>query len=321
MPPPLGFITPTERTLRQHDAHARAVAKMPRFTLPTTTVPKGTKVMLSDFWHKPELVAETGIDFDRAPFHQLTGSCVGAGGGNALYTLICVQRLLSQGATKAYIPWWPFSYGRSRLLMGDHGQGEGSMGSTFAQTIKEEGVIAATEGGLPQFQAKDGYELTERQEMEWSDGDSPPCVNYLDKAKERPVQEVIEVRSTDQLRDAALNGYPWTFACNNYIGNASVEGSGDDAALIGYWDGSGGHQQWGFGYWEHPNFGPLFATGNNWPRSTYAKDPAGLPMVCCWTREAKVASAMKNLDAEVYIVSHLKGTPAQPTLLDYLDFV
>lgn len=314
--PNLGFITPGERTTRQADAHAAIVQKMPRFALSAPAVAAGTKVMLSDFWRKPEVVQETGVDFDRAPFQQLTGSCVGAGGGNALYTLICVQRLLSEGATKAFVPWWPFSYGRSRLLMGDRGQGEGSLGSTFADTIVKEGVVAASEPGLPAFKNGDGYVLTTQLEMQWSDGDSKPCVDYLDEAKPHPIGTAAEMRQPQDMKAAILNGYPGSFACNNYIGQAAVRGD----ALLGRWDGSGGHQQWFFGYWEHPDLGPLYAIGNNWARETYPRDPGGLPLVCCWVKETDVAAAFR-LDAEVYAFSHLTYFPAQADkILDHTQY-
>jgi hypothetical protein len=315
-PGPLGFITPADRNPAQHAAHAAAEAMMPRFALAPPVTAGPVKVVLSDFWHAPEVVADTGIDFDRAPFHQLTGSCVGAGGGNALYTLICVQRMLNEGATKAFVPWWPFNYGRSRLFMGEHGRGEGSMGSTFAKSVREDGVTSAAEAGLPGFQKRDGYELTSGQEMEWSDGDSRPVIDYLDEAKPHPLGSATPLRSPQDIKAAVLNGYPGTIACNNYIGNASVQGSGDKARVIGHWNGRGGHQQWFFGYEDHPDFGPLYAVGNNWPRGTYPKDPGGLPLVCCWVLEKKVEE-MFRLDAEVYLFSHLPWAPAQPKVLDF----
>lgn len=316
--PPLGFIRKQDRTQAQHDAHAAAEAKMVRFSLPPETVAAGQKVTLSDFWNAPEVVADTGLKWDRSPFHQLTGSCVGCGGGNALYTLMAVQRCLSQNPTKAFVPFWPFDYGRCRYNEGDHGQGEGAMGSSFAETVVKEGVIDAATSGLTAFNQGDGLVLTSNQEMQWSDGGSSLVTKWLDAAKVHPVGSAAPMRSTADLKTAMINGYPATFACNNYIGNASVQGSGDDAALCGYWDGSGGHQQWVFGYWENPTLGPLYAVGNNWPRGTYPKDPAGLPLVTCWVTEKHVASALANLDAEVYALSHLNWFPAQPAVLSWL---
>ncbi len=317
MAPNLGWITPADRTQDQTDAHEAAVKKMPRFAMAPTPVAAGTKIMLSDFWNKPEVVADTGMSFTRSPFHQVTGSCVGAGGGNALFTLITVQRMLSEGATKAFIPWWPFSYGRCRFNEGDRGKGEGAMGSSFAETIAKEGILATTEAGLPAFQNADGLTLTERQEMDWSDGGSSLVTAYLDKARPHPLGSAAEMRSTSDMKTAIVNGYPGSFACDRYIGNASVQGSGADAAVCGRWDNNGGHQQWFFGYWENPTLGPLFAIGNNWPGSTYPKDPGGLPLVTCWVKEADVQRAF-GYSAEVYAFSHLSWFEAQPSILDWL---
>lgn len=308
---PLGWITPALRTQDQNDAHAAAVAAMPAFAVPGFVEPPvGTKIMLSDFWTKPEVVADCGYTFDRSPFHQLTGSCVGAGGGNALWTLIAVQRMLSSDATKAILPFWPFSYGRCRYLEGDRGQGEGAMGSSFASQVHKEGVLDVNEAGLPAFQNTDGLTLTSHQEMQWSDGGSSLVTHYLPAAKQYPLGTAAPVNSPQDIKVAAVNGYPGTFACDRYIGNAAVKGSGANAALVGKWDGHGGHQQWFFGYWNNPDLGPLYAIGNNWPRSTYPKDPAGLPLVCCWVEEANVQKAF-GYNSEVYAFSHLNWFPQQ----------
>src|SRR5438132_6194478 len=95
-----GWIPPAQRTQSQQDAHARAVAAMPKLnqvnpTLVNTlaTFPKGAKVMLTDFWRTPEVVADLGKEF--TGFGQKTGSCVGVSEGNAVTTTVCRQRTLS----------------------------------------------------------------------------------------------------------------------------------------------------------------------------------------------------------------------------------
>ncbi len=314
--PLLGWISPKHRTQAQHDAHARAVAGMPRFALPLNDPPKGTKIILTDFLNKAEVVADTGMTFDRSPFHQVTGSCVGAGGGNGLICLVGVQRMIADAPTKAFIPWWPFSYGRCRYNEGDRGQGEGAMGSSFAETIVKEGVIACTADGLPAFGTSDGLILSESQEMAWSDGGSSLVTKYLEVARVHPLGSAAPMNGPADMRAAVINGYPGSFACDRYIGNASVQGSGANAAVCGKWDGNGGHQQWFFGYWDNPDLGPLYAIGNNWPRDTYPKDPGGLPLCCCWVKEADVQHAF-GYNSEVYAFSHLNWFPAQPSVLNW----
>lgn len=317
----LGWIPPADRTPEMQDAHAKAVANMPRFAVTGgRTLAKGERVDLSAFWNKSDVIEETKLTWKRTPFWQLTGSCVGAGGGNALFTLICVQRMLSEGATKAFVPWWPFSYGRSRTLAGMRGRGEGSFGSAFIDTIVKEGVLSADEQGLPDFRQSDGaLLLTEKMELDWSDGQSRLVADYIDEARPHPLGTGAEIRSTEQGRDAIVNGYPWTFACLNNIaaGSPRVRGSGKNARLVGSWNAYGPHQQFVFAFEENEELGPLFGVGNNWPTSVYAQDPGGLPLVSCWVTEADVAKAMR-LDGEVYALSHLNWFPAQPRVLDWL---
>jgi hypothetical protein len=309
---PLGFIRVQDRTESQHDAHAKNVAAMPRFAIAgqTPDLATGQSVRLFDAWKHPAVVKDVGFVFPR--FHQLTGSCVGAGGGQALFTLIATQRTLAS-PTKAFIPFWPFDYGRCRFNEGDRGQGEGAMGSSFAATVAKEGVIDATSQGLPAFQNSDGLVLTEQLEMQWSDGASQTVTSWLDAARVHPVGTAAPCNSFDDIWAAILNGYPCTFACDNYIGKASVQGSGADARVMGKWDGSGGHQQSVHAAEQHPQFGRIVWVQNNWPGSTYPADPAGGPVCGCWVKEADVNAALQ-LNAEVFALSHLNWFPAQPIL-------
>jgi len=312
--PPLGFIRKQDRTPVQQTAHAAAEARMVRFALPPENVSNGTKVCLYEAWKHPDVVADVGFVFPR--FHQLTGSCVGAGGGQALFTLIANQRLLADNPTVAFLPFWPYDYGKCRANEGDRGQGEGAMGSSFADTVVKNGVLSSAEQGLPTFQNNDGLVLTNQLEMSWSDGNSRLVTAYDATAKLHPVGAAAPIQDVAGIKAAILNGYPCTFACDNYIGHASLQGSGADAAVVGYWDGSGGHQQSVHAYWQNPTLGPLYWVQNNWPGNTYPSDPAGGPVCGCWVTEAKVTAAFR-LDAEVYALSHLSWFPAQPKVLDW----
>lgn len=307
----LGFITPKERTQEQHDTHHAIVSKLPKFNIAGYKDPGKVNVRLFDFWKRPEVVQDVGFVFPR--FHQLTGSCVGAGGGQACFSLIAVQRCLSQGATVAFLPFWPLNYGKSRQNAGMRGQGEGSMGSTFAESITRDGVIEAKTSGLPQFQDNDGLVLTSKLEMEWSDGGAIPS-QYLDIARKHPVGTTVPIHDVADLRAGLINGYPAGFACDNYIGHASVQ----SGALLGRWDSRGGHQQSVHAVWDHDQLGPIYWAQNNWPAASYPKDPAGGPTCGCWVLEKDVQSAIKNLDAEVFLYSHLNYLPAQPKVLHWM---
>jgi len=318
-PGPLGWIEPKDRTPAVWAAHARATAMMARFADSALPLPTGpVRVLLTEAFKARQVVADVGLTFQR--FRQLTGSCVGAGGGSALFTLIAVQRLLATHPTKAFIPWWPFDYGRSRFRLGDTRPGEGSLGSMFAEAVTKDGVMSAAEPGLPTFDSADGLAITERQEMEWSDGDSPSVMKWLDTAKQHPLGTAAEMSRPLDMKAAVINGYPGTFACDRFIGNARVQGSGANARVVGKWDGNGGHQQWFAGYEDNPELGPLYAIGNNWARETYPMDPGGLPPCCCWVKEADVAAAFRY-HAEVYAFSHLSWFPAQPEMVSWADIL
>lgn len=243
-------------------------------------------------------------------------NCVGAGGGCALFSLIAIQRLFAENPTVAFIPWWCFNYGRSRFYAGMRNPGEGSMGATFFKSLVNDGVISAATQGLPQFTRQDGLTLSRQIEINWSDGDSQLVTQYSNVAREHPIGASAQIRDIAQVKASIQNGYPVTFACNNYIGNASIQGTGSDACVVGYWDHYGPHQQSLHAYWEHPTLGPLYYAMNNWPGNTYPKDPAGGPICGCWVKESRVESAMR-LDAELFSLSNLTWFPAQKQIMEY----
>jgi hypothetical protein len=319
-PYPLGWIEPAARTQAQWDAHhfaARSFVRQHGLTAPD--VPKGSKLILTDFWKHPDVVADLGRPFIREL--QNTGSCVKVGGTNALRVSIAGQRVAGESPTKAFEPFCWHNYAMSRHYFGDDGQGEGSMGSTFAKSLQEDGVTDWPQDGgdaLPDYKhTGDHINITSSEEMKWSSYRNPEVQKMLAKTKEHKLGSAAELNGPADYKAMALNGYGIAWACNNFIGNASIHGSGDTAYVRGRWDGRGGHQQWMFGYWEHPNDGPLYAVGNNWPDDTYPADPAGLPLCCCWVAESDVVAASR-LDAEVYAYSRLNWFPAAPGVLSWL---
>lgn len=318
----LGWIEPKDRTQEQQDANDTAKAQMPKFALGAGDIPTGPlNIRLFLGWTNPDVVADCGLTFDR--FHQITGSCVGAGGGNALFTLIAAQRMLTSGATKAFVPWWPHPYGLSRSIAGMRGQGEGSLGSTFFQALQKYGVPdakEATDQGIVGFNQSDGLTLTKQEEFQWSDGNSTLVKSFNDEAMKRPLGSGVEVTDITGIRAALANGYPLTFACSRYIGSARVTGSGATACVVGSWDSSGGHQQSLHAVWDHPDLGPLYWAQNNWPGSTYPRDPSGGPVCGCWVKEAKVQEALRY-DSEVFALSHLDGgVVVQPDVKDVFSW-
>jgi hypothetical protein len=289
--------------------------------LPVPQLATGEKIRLFDAWKHPLVVADVGFTFDR--IHQITGSCVWAGGTNGLFSTIATQRLIATNPTKAFLPFTLHNYAMSRHAIGDDTEGEGSLGSTFAASLEQDGVRDWPNGGqdgLPAYTDSDGVSITEREELAWSSYRNRSLQAVLASAKQHLLGKAAQAKTFDDIWALAGNGYGVSFACNNYIGHASVQGSGADACLMGRWDGSGGHQQSIHAIWQHPQFGRIVWAQNNWPGSTYPVDPAGGPVCGCWVKEADVNAALR-LDSEVYGLSHLNWFPAQPLMQSWADIL
>lgn len=318
--PPLGYIEPHLRTQLQQDAHNAAMAKAVKFSLPPVTLAKGDRIMLTDFWKAPAVVTDIGAEF--TGFGQYTGSCVGVSAGDAEATLSFIQRCLSTGATKAFIPWWPFAYGRTRYNEGDRGQGEGAVDSVMGETLNKEGSFEITQAGLPAFSktGPDGWWLTKQLELQWSDG-ARIDPKWLTVAKQFTVQGMAPINTVADMVTSIANGYPILTGCSMYCGNGSIVGSGDTAYVRGKYDGSGGHSTCRLGAWNHPNDGLLIAYSNQWPTSTYPKDPAGLGRCCVWlpeSEEDKMLNRYGGSGGETMALSHLNYFPAQPEVYDWI---
>lgn len=321
MPPPLGFITPIERTPVQASAHDVAMVEITKvkFALPVKQLAPGQSIRLFDLWKHADVIADVGFQYARS--HQYTGSCVNSGFWNALVTTIASQRVAATNPTKAFLPFTLHNYAFSRHYMGDDGQGEGSMGSTIAQSYRQDGVRdwpVDTKDVMPEYKysVNDGLTVTSDQEMQWS------SYRYRGVAEVAAVSKphtgvTAECRTVVDIQAMIQNGYGVTFACNNYIGNASIQGSGADACVVGYWNGRGGHQQSILGIWNHPTLGMLYWVQNNWDAETYPNDPAGGPICGCWVLERRVEEALR-LDSEVFGLSNLLWFPAAPKIVDYI---
>lgn len=307
----LGWIEPKHRSDEAKAKHAEILARMPKFAMvPQATPPVGTKVLLTDAWKHPLVVGALGKAF--TGFHQLTGSCVGAGGGNVLATTSFLQSI-KLGTEVPTLPFWMLPYGRSRLDAGMRGQGEGSLGSTFAQACREDGVTDANAQGAPTYDTSDGFTYTESLESQWSDGAQAPA-NLLTQSRNHLIKTTSPLTTAAQVRDAILSGYAVARAFSGFTnpGQASVKGSSGQQVLIGNYNGSGGHQESWQGYWNHPDLGELILEPNQWGLQVYGTDPGGAPLGSVWQTFDNVNRMMqRGGDAEVYAFSSLEGFPVQ----------
>lgn len=309
--PLLGYIPPSERTPAQQATNDAAIAAMPFFTLQPPVYSGAAKVVLPTLWKNPEIVAALGFEF--TGFRQLTGSCVGVSAGEEVFTLAAVQFFLGNNATKPFLPWWPFFYGRCRLAGGDRGEGEGAFVSVMAQTLVREGCFSVDEiSDEPSFNTSDGFSLTARQEMTYSAGNYQGNTKYLELARTHPVGTAAPLRSSQDIKAAVVNGYSVANGYALYVGNGRMQGD----RAVGKYDGRGGHATSFLGYEDHPNLGPLYLYCNQWGGNTYPQDNSGKPRCAVWLPEAEVDKMLRDSDGETFAYSHLSYFPAQPRLLD-----
>jgi hypothetical protein len=301
-----GWIDFNDRTRETHEAHERILGDMPSFRIVgSTKTPATKKVVLTQIWRHPAVKAALGFEFPRV--HQLTGSCVGAGGVNCDFTLLATE-VVNGDREVIKVPFWPFTYGKSRQRAGMRGRGEGSIGSAYAEAARLDGYLDPDLDGLPKFTNSDGLVLTSQIEMQWSDGAAIPD-KYVQAAKPRVVGTTAPCKTADDVREAILNLYPCTDACSGFVNRAQVRGTGDDAVLMGDIDSRGGHQTSIQGWMEHPTFGELFNYQNNWPASVYPSDPAGGAVCSLWITKKRMQWICDQ--GEVYAFSNMNGFPAQ----------
>lgn len=319
--PPLGLILPSERTPEQQKAHEDAMGQFRNFAIPFQDYPKGTKVDLTQFWKHPDVVSDIGQPF--TGFGQYTGSCVGVSNGNEIITALATQRAIGKSPTKVEIIWWPFPYGCTRFNEGDRGQGEGAVDSIIGDTVVKGGFFNSTQPGLPAFTktGPDGWWLTRSIELQWSYL-PPNSTNqkWYDLGKPQAGTTKTVCNSVEDIRTSIINGYPVLDGCNMYVRNGSIQGSGDEACVIGRYDGNGGHSTCFLGAWNHPTLGWLYLYSNQWDTSTYPKDPAGAGRCCVWLKEATVASLFRMGGDRGETMSYVSvpGQPAQPEILNYV---
>lgn len=307
-----GWIPQSERTPEQQKLHNELLERMPAFGLYGEKPPVGFRILLTDLWKHPRTVEALGREF--LGWFQYSGSCVGVGGGNGQQTTLLSDLLIRKEPEKPVLVFWPYNYGRSRQLGGMRGRGEGSFGSTYAKSAAEDGTPDWDGEGLPAVSVANGMLVIGRQaELTWSDGTHAPQSVREEGKSHKYITAPLS--SADQVRDAIVNGYGVTRAGMVFTnpGSASVQGD----ALIGRYNGRGGHQESWLGYWNHPTHGELFYEMNQWGANAYGKCPSGAAPGGCWIRYADVDAFCKSRNAEVYALSNYDGYPGRPEVFDW----
>jgi len=304
----LGWIEHAKRNIAQKRAHVNAMAAMPTNVTfsGVRLMEPGPLVSFLDFWKHPRVIETLGFEFDG--WHQLTGSCVGAGGGNVLFSLMCIEILRLQQREKLGLPFWLYTYGKSRELLGDRSEGEGSLGSTFAEAAKEYGTLNHSFPGLPQPKNSDGLLYDQRTELKWSNGVAAPA-DVVTEGKMHLVQTTAPCNDHSTVRLSIRGYFPVTLASGRFCnpGNERLMGT-KEPVMVGDLDASGGHQTSIQAVYDHPELGPIFWNQNQWGKQTYKMCPFMKRRDGVWNLAKTVDWACKG-DGEVITFSQFQGFP------------
>jgi hypothetical protein len=300
-----GWIPPDDRDRTQQTIDALIRETIPAFAAPRGGVNEdATKACLWDCW-AAAYPKGWGVGV-----HQITGSCVGAGGGNALFSLACADVVKRRDAERVVVPFWLLPYGVSRMLAGLNSRGDGSWGTTFARAVKEFGHLPADADGLPPWQDKDGLVWGQNAELDWSVGKKIPA-KYLDAARPHLVKSTALCRSTDDVREALKNFYAVTCASN---WGGLMRPPVQDGVLLNRRATTWNHQMSVQAWWDHPRLGELFHVKNQWG-DCHGPDPAGAPPGGFWVAKKDMADIVSQ--DETFAFSQFAGFPA---LVEPLDF-
>lgn len=300
-----GWIPPHKRTPAQNRIDEEIRKSLPRFTLRGRFAADKRRYCL---WKAH--VTLTG-KFHRYNWQQ-TGSCVGAGGDNALKTLQAVEIVLKGERERMLDNWWLYAYGRSRHHAGMRGQGEGSVGSAWAKAINTDGFFEIDPDGepdLPDYQDREDWIVQpSRTEMQWSDG-GRIAENWLRLGRKRRVKTVSRIRNKDEAFEAVANGYPLTQASNFGFSRPKVKGT-KNPIRVAEWNGKWSHQTFIDEAWDHEELsGIYFHWGNNWGPDAHGPPTGDEPPGGVYIHESIVDRLCK--EGEVYALSDQDGYPAR----------
>jgi hypothetical protein len=303
-----GWLPPEKRDRYQEAMDAVIRETIPRYTpLKGSVNENATKVCLWECW---EAAYPKGWGLG---VHQITGSCVGAGGGNMLFSLACADVVKRRDPERVVVPFWLLPYGISRMLAGLNDRGDGSWGTTFAKAVKEYGHMPADLDGLPKWKEQDGYVWGQGAELDWSQGKKIPR-QWLDTARPHLVKSAALCKSTDDVREALKNYYAVTCASN---WGGLMRPPVKDGVLLNRRATTWNHQMSVQGWWDHPRLGELFHIKNQWG-DCHGADPGGAPPGGFWVGKKDMQDIVSQ--DEVFAFSQFDGFPALTVPLDFSAF-
>jgi len=295
-----GWIPPEQRPQVMSSAHEMIMSDMPSFDIigPQADV---EKLVLWDF----SKAVNGGSHFKT--FYQQTGSCVGNAGGQAVWYLSAMEIVRTQQNISPKIPFYLLPYGRSRALAGIRGQGDGSMGSSFAKAMLQDGILPFDHADLPPVSTTNGITWGKKVEYKWSDG-AAISETFLTQSRNYIVKSAANCRSTNDVWAALANGYPCTIA-SNWGGQMRPAAQGSPSILLNKRVTSWQHQMCIIGIWKHPQFGRIFCVLNSWGQDAHGVPPDGSPPGSFWIAENDMDFIVRQ--GETFAFSQFVGFPSQ----------
>jgi hypothetical protein len=230
-------------------------------------------------------------------FTQLIGDCVSQGAANIVQYLE-VTEIMRLKQPERYRPiFQPYIYGISRVQIGKKqlGNSDGSLGIWAAKGVKEYGVIAADEKGVPSYSA----------DVAKSWGRSGPPTNFITEGKKHLIQTVAKVNSYDMVRDAIVNGYGVTVASNRGF---KMQGVANRGKLWGVPSGQWLHQMALIGA-DDDRARPGCYCLNSWGPNAHGRPADDAPAGGFWV-DAEVIDSMVRQD-DSWAFSQFNGFPEQ----------
>lgn len=256
-------------------------------------------------------VVNKAAGYEFFPWDQKTGSCVGHGALAVMATLQAVEIVTSGQTYEEWrCPFILYNYGQSRSRGGLHGEGEGSFGSSMAESLNEDGCPPLDPSYPQPIKQSDGsWTWGSSAEMRWSNGDRPP-MDIKATANKFKVRSTSKLNNSNDVKTALRNGYPVTIA-SGWWGFASlkVAPKGSPAVQLASKSDSWGHQQSCLGYTEHPEFGLIFLIQNSWGNA-HGTPPGsyGEPKGSYWMKASDMDRICRE---EVFSFSNFDGYPAR----------
>lgn len=298
-----GYITPENRTEEEIKLDTEAKSQMIPFEIIGDEDPKDRAFL----WDCAK-IANGGKHF--RTFYQQTGSCVGNGGGQALWYLSAVEVVRLKDLEQVLLPFYLLPYGRSRYYAGIRGQGDGSFGSAFAEAMRKDGILQANLEGLPKFSDTAGITWGRSAEYQWSDG-AKIDQKWLSLSRKHLLKSTAQVKSAQQVRQALLNYYPCTIA-SDWGGQMTPAVQGDPPVRLNKRADTWQHQMCVIGTVNHPQFGWIYYILNSWGVDAHGQPPSngyGEPPGGFWVKEGDMDYIARQGDS--FAFSQFDGFPAQ----------